>query len=604
MTEDRSLISKVLVPVFFGRHSRDSMTLASRLSSQVTLAGFVPMRNDAELGAGVKRAREVRKVMFAMRRRRGTHCKSRVRVTTTPAQELERLVERSTIDLLVLDLEDRLKSLSFAREFLTFPSCKLALVRGPFPARPKRILVPVRGGPHAELAVRLALELRPQQLTVLHLSDPSKARKSDAPFRALEKVLKQIPEVEIKLMKTRDPAQTILDQSRGYDTLVMGATAQPTQQAVMIGEVPTRILKECRAAVVLVKNQVVARRNIEDESASVNAITLLVDRWFAENTFHANEFRDLADLVQRKRKLGVTISLALPSLNEEKTIDKVIRTVKKSLMEKVPLLDEIVLIDSQSTDRTREIAARHGVPVHVHQKLLPELGPRRGKGEALWKSLLVTHGDILVWIDTDIVNIHPRFVYGVLGPLLLSPNIQFVKGFYRRPLRIGEKVQAGGGGRVTELMARPMLNFFYPELSGIIQPLSGEYAGRRGALEQMCFSSGYGVETGLLIDIFERYGLRSIAQVDLLERIHHNQPLDALGKMAFVILQTVMRRLERKVNLPLLEAVNTSMKIIGSQRGQYFLSVEDLAELERPPMLEVDAYVRSRRTARKFSRKA
>ena len=135
--------------------------------------------------------------------------------------------------------------------------------------------------------------------------------------------------------------------------------------------------------------------------------------------------------------------------------------MKKELMQRVPLLDEIVLIDSDSTDRTREIAAKEGVPVFIHQQLLPNMEPRRGKGEALWKSLLVTKGDIIVWIDTDIVNIHPRFVYGIIGPLLINPQVQLVKGFYRRPLKVGQKMQAGGGGRVTELTARPLLNLFF-----------------------------------------------------------------------------------------------------------------------------------------------
>lgn len=170
-------------------------------------------------------------------------------------------------------------------------------------------------------------------------------------------------------------------------------------------------------------------------------------------------------------------------------------------MPKIPLLDEIVLIDSNSADRTRQIATSLGIPVYIHQELLPQYKPRAGKGEALWKSLYVTRDDLILWIDTDIVNIHPRFVYGLLGPLLLRRDVYFVKGFYRRPLKVGDKIQAAGGGRVTELTARPLLNLFYPELSGLIQPLSGEYGGRRSVLEQIPFSSGYGVEIGLIIDI-------------------------------------------------------------------------------------------------------
>ena len=329
---------------------------------------------------------------------------------------------------------------------------------------------------------------------------------------------------------------------------------------------------------------------VYDESAGVQAISILVDKWFAENTFHADEFKQLDELVELKRKQNLTISLALPALNEEETVGKVISMMKKELMEIAPLLDEIVLIDSNSTDRTREIAKEEGISVYIHQLLLERLGARSGKGEALWKSLLVTSGDIIVWVDTDIVNIHPRFVYGIIGPLLLNPQVQLVKGFYRRPLKVGDKMQAGGGGRVTELTARPLLNLFYPELSGVVQPLAGEYAGRREALECVPFFSGYGVETGLLIDIYERYGLNAIAQVDLLERIHHNQHLEALSKMSFAIIQTVFRKLESRFGSAVLEDVNRSMKLIHYNNKGYFLEVEEIAERERPPMIEVEEY--------------
>jgi glucosyl-3-phosphoglycerate synthase len=315
-----------------------------------------------------------------------------------------------------------------------------------------------------------------------------------------------------------------------------------------------------------------------------------VDRWFAENTYHANEFADLQRLLALKEKQGVTISLALPALNEAENVGNVIRAIKGALLDNVPLLDEIVLIDSNSADQTREIAAGLGLPVYIHQKLLPEYGARIGKGEALWKSLYVTHGDILLWIDTDIVNIHPRFVYGVLGPLLQDPQVQFVKGFYQRPLKSGEVLEKGGGGRVTELTARPLLNLYYPELSGVIQPLSGEYGGRRKALEQMHFFSRYGVEIGLLIETFEKFGLSAIAQVDLLERVHHNQSLEALSKMSFQIQQAVMRRLESRYGQHILEDVNKTMKLIRFEKGNYYLEVEEVAERERPPMIELPEY--------------
>jgi glycosyltransferase involved in cell wall biosynthesis len=372
--------------------------------------------------------------------------------------------------------------------------------------------------------------------------------------------------------------------------VVMGAAARPAPAPTSLGPVTDRVLSECTAGVVVVKTQRPVPAVPESEVAGAEAISILVDKWFAENTFHAREFADLNHLLALKHKQDLTISLALPALNEEATVGKVIQTVKQALMDQVPLLDEIVLIDSDSTDRTREIAADLGVPVFIHQEILPAYGVRTGKGEALWKSLYVTRGDLLVWIDTDIVNIHPRFVYGVLGPLLVNPRIQFVKGFYRRPLKVGDKVQAGGGGRVTELTARPLLNLFYPELSGLVQPLSGEYGGRRAALERLPFYCGYGVETGLLIDVLERYRLPAIAQVDLVERVHHNQPLEALSKMSFAIIQAVIHKLEHRYGRAFLDDVNKTMKLIRYGAHGYSLDVVEIIEKERPPMIEIPEY--------------
>ena len=232
---------------------------------------------------------------------------------------------------------------------------------------------------------------------------------------------------------------------------------------------------------------------------------------------------------------------------------------------------------------TVELQSKQAPRCGLRWELPPKIGPHQ-------VSLSVLRGDLIAWIDTDIINIHPRFVYGIIGPLLLTPSIQLVKGFYRRPLRVREKLQASGGGRVTELTARPLLNLFYPELSGVVQPLSGEYAGRRAALEKAAFFSGYGVETGLLIDVFEQYGLRSIAQVDLLERIHRNQPLEALSKMSFAILQVVLRKIEKRYERAIVEDVNKTMKLIRHSRDGYFLAVEEIAERERPPMISLPAY--------------
>ena len=242
-----------------------------------------------------------------------------------------------------------------------------------------------------------------------------------------------------------------------------------------------------------------------------------------------------------------------------------------------------------------------GIPVYIHQEILPQYGSFVGKGEALWKSLFVVNGDIIAWIDTDIKNIDPRFVYGILGPLLDNPRIRFSKGFYRRPLRQGDKTVAGAGGRVTELTARPFINLFFPELSGLIQPLSGEYAGRRSALEELPFFTGYGVETGMLIDLLDKYGLEGIAQVDLLERIHHNQPLPSLSKMSFTIMQVVFSRLEARNKMRLLDHSNLTMNLVRfSKRRGYYLDQEEIQENERPPMVSIPEYQQKKINADKL----
>lgn len=590
MTKNKvDYIRTALVPVVHGCACEDALNIARQLASDVVLIGMVYVPPRQPLSAGAYEARRVRRQLRELSGGPQVRYKAQVHVSHTPWNDLVNAIAADEPDLLLLDWPRHLEAMHVtASEVLTRPPCDVALVRGPIPAEIRRVLIPARGGPHAELSLRVGLSTQAADLTALHLT-PKNDAGSDAPFRGLAQILKSLPEVKTRSEVTADPARTIIEQAQCADLIVMGATAAPLRSQVSLGEVADRVLKEARAAVLAVKTRRPMPQSPEGVSGS-QAISIVVDKWFAENTYHADEFKRLDRLVALKQEQGVTISLGLPALNEEETVGRVIKTVKWALMDKTPLLDEIVLIDSNSTDRTREIAEDLGIPIYIHQELLPQLGARRGKGEALWKSLLVTRGDIILWIDTDVVNIHPRFVYGVLGPMLVDPTIQFVKGFYRRPLKVGDKIQAGGGGRVTELTARPLLNLFYPELSGVVQPLSGEYGGRRSALEQLPFFSGYGVETGLLIDVYEKYGLDGIAQVDILERIHHNQTLEALSKMSFAILQAVIHKLERRYHLAMLEDVNKSMKLIRHKRGTYFLDVEEIAERERPPMIELLDY--------------
>ncbi len=480
---------------------------------------------------------------------------------------------------------------------LRHPPCDVVVVRLRDNEPWRRVLLPVRGGPHTALACDIALALAEHydaSISVLYAANPRFP--DNTVVRESLQSLRTMPRVTRWLERTIPADQAILAEASDHQAIVIGVTGRRQDPEAPLGSLADRILRQADSTIVLIRHRMAQAEEQAQQIWQQNLdLSATVDRWFAENTFSSTEFDDLRRLHALKQQQGVTISVALPSLNEEATVGEIIGQLQEHLMAEVPLLDELVLIDSGSEDRTREIAAAHGIPVYLHQEILPQYGAFVGKGEALWKSLYVVNGDIIVWCDTDIKNFHPRFVYGLLGPLLRERRLVFSKGFYRRPIQFGEQVQASGGGRVTELTARPLLNLFYPELSGMLQPLSGEYAGRRAALEAVPFFTGYGVETGLLIDLLEQHGLNALAQVDLLERIHRNQELVPLSKMAFAITQVVMQRLEQRQRVSLLEPVNQSMKLITQREdGGFHLELREIRDHERPPMIRIPEYRRLR----------
>jgi glucosyl-3-phosphoglycerate synthase len=308
-----------------------------------------------------------------------------------------------------------------------------------------------------------------------------------------------------------------------------------------------------------------------------------------ENTFHNSQFSDKKRLVELKGKQNLKISLAFPTLNEEKTIGKEILILKTELINRFPLIDEIVVIDSKSSDNTRKIALEQGAKVYISRDILPGKGSYKGKGENLWKSLYVLTGDIIVWIDADIKNIHPKFVYGLVGPLLENPKLSYIKAFYERPVSVNNTYEPGGG-RVTEILVRPLFSIFYPELAQLIQPLSGEYASRRKLLEKLAFSVGYGVELGHLIDIYHTEGPEVIGQVDLDRRIHRNQPVSALGKMSFGILHTFFNRLEKHYRMDLEKLKNKFYSMIVNDDNGYKVNKIEIPIIEREPIFNVKEY--------------
>ena len=267
-----------------------------------------------------------------------------------------------------------------------------------------------------------------------------------------------------------------------------------------------------------------------------------------------------------------TVSVCLPARNEAETVGPIVETLVGQLLEP-GVIDEVLVIDDHSTDATSAVAAAAGARVRASEDILPDYGEGHGKGEVLWKSLLETSGDVVLWCDSDLTGFHHRFVSGLLGPLLCESDVDFVKGFYRRPEAEGE-----GGGRVTELVARPLIALLFGELAGIKQPLSGEYGGRRDLLERLPFVEGYGVEIGLLIDIARSVGTDGIVQVDLDVRHHRNRPLHELGPQAAAIMQTALRRVDRDL-----------VGVVAELVGEHELTTVEAAE--RPPMIEVAEYL-------------
>ncbi len=307
-----------------------------------------------------------------------------------------------------------------------------------------------------------------------------------------------------------------------------------------------------------------------------------VQEWFERRSSRAADWP--ADLL-RAAKGSTTVSVVLPALDEASTVGGIVDAIRRDLMDIAwPLVDEVVVLDSGSTDATAVVASAAGARVVHRDDVLPSVPSVPGKGEALWRSLAATTGDIVVFVDADLLAFHSAYVTGLIGPLLTDSSVHFVKAMYDRPLADGAVVHPGGGGRVTELVARPLLNLHWPQLAGFVQPLAGEYAARRHLLERLPFATGYGVEIALLIDALDAIGLDAMAQVDLGERRHRHHDDLRLGRMAAEIWQTALARLHRDGDQQTVEPTLTQFV---RDASHYLPVTHDVTALERPPLLTV-----------------
>ncbi|MFB6959153.1 glucosyl-3-phosphoglycerate synthase [Streptomyces sp. NPDC056309] len=316
-----------------------------------------------------------------------------------------------------------------------------------------------------------------------------------------------------------------------------------------------------------------------------------VERWLATRSWSVAD-RPLHQILAAKQRTGQSVSVVLPALNEEATVGDIVAVIRRDLVERAPLVDEIVVVDSGSTDRTSEVAAAAGARVVHRDEILPRLPAVPGKGEVLWRSLLVTRGDVICFVDADLREFSSDFVTGIVGPLLTERDVDLVKAMYDRPFTVpgghtskpAAAGQAGQGGRVTELMARPLLNMHWPQLAGFVQPLGGEYAARRSLLEQLPFPVGYGVELGMLVDALHLVGLDALAQVDVGVRRHRHQDGQALGRMAAAIYRTAQLRLARG------HLVRPCLTQFVRGENGFEPRTYDVDTEERPPMAEIAEY--------------
>ena len=630
------LPGRILIPVANPSTAQELVRLGAALmdrkNGSLTVLGIVEVPEGTPLSDGATRARHARRLLQRVLdyAPEGVSIHPIVRIGRRAAEGVVEAATEMDADLIIFGWGGKPSATRPGMEPPVFSStidevvrdspCDIAVVKQGGAIELSRILVPIRGGPHAEMALHVADALARHgggTAIALHVVPPGITEGIRAQAeRALARFIRQhaTSHVEQRVLEAVNVRNAILREADDVDVVVMGAAAVPSTdggETYLFGALPEAVAARSKKTVIVVKtreaigeatfDRLEKRAELlaaaERAASDSRAVPLRVERWFGESNFHHREFGDLDRLVHLKEQAGLTVSLVLPALNEAATIGAIVRRARRDLMERHPLIDELLVMDSASEDRTREIAAAEGARVAVHPQVLARYGSYRGKGEALWKSLYETSGDIVVWADTDVRDWHPRMVYGTIGPLIAEERIQYVKGYYQRPIVEGGVLKEGGGGRVTELVARPLINLFFPELSGLIQPLAGEYAGRRSLLETIPFFTSYAVEIGHLIDVASRVGLEGLGQVDLERRVHRNQELEGLSRMSFVILQAVMKRLEERGKTRLLAEVGSTMKLPRSGQGRLSLEVIELADHERPPMIRIPEYLEKRRNA-------
>ncbi|HYS28141.1 MAG TPA: universal stress protein [Candidatus Limnocylindria bacterium] len=517
-----------------------------------------------------------------------------VRIAHVAAQGIRESALETGSNLLLLESGARDDGLwtNALEDLLYDPPCDVALLRTEAAAPPiTSILLAVRGGPSAELAVQLARSIRASTgatLTLLHIFDPRQSpeerAREEQTFASLTAQVNG-PVIELKGSST-NVRQAIVKEAQQHQLLILGATRSLMHRPMVLGAPLQRMLRRLPGTVMIVKKAgVPTPRPAPARTETRAAITEQVDRWLTENTFDSREFDDLQRLVDRKRRQDLTISLAIPAMPGATGLSATLRSLKLALMGRTPLLDEIVVIEIGGSAASERAARVAGVTVVRPADVLSRYGSFPGSGEAQWKSLHVLKGDLICWIDPAGPPPQPRLVTGLLGPLLTDPDIAYVTAFSRRP-------PTAAPDPLTDFALRPLLNLLFPALSGLIDPLSPDHAGRRAVLESVPFFTGHGLALGLLLAIASAHGPRALAQVEVGPRARR-EPADRQA-MAFAQLQVCLKYLGDRHRVQLVDQVNRTIKQIQYEDERYWIAQTELEDTERPPMVTVPEYFLSR----------
>ena len=589
--------SNILIPVHCAVRGEQVLRLALKLIDEdsaqaVTLVAVTPLQEGSPMSEGAAPAQELRNELERLSdidplvRRL-----ARSIVSHEPWIDIKALTEEFPPDETLVVLPWRSNDAAWRNglvHVLSDPPCDAVVVHSPAGAPAiRKLLLPVRGGPFAALSLQLAVKIAKAsgaEITVLRVLSEDDNPASQLLRESFTGLSDVFPEITHEAQVAGDPGRTIMSMLKDHQAIVLGASAVEGQDP--IGLVASLILQKEDVTTVVVKTKEPFRMPATDTRPKDVPVLVRVERWFAQNTLKSSEFSDPNKLADLKREQGLKISLGLASLNNETTIGNIIGLVREQLVYTTPLLDEIVVIDNGSADSSRRIATAMNVSAYATEDVLSAHGTLRGKGDSLWKSLYLLSGDLVVWMDTDIANPEPAHLLGIIGPLLMDPRIQYVKGFYGTPA-----MQATDRDPIPDVLIRPIISLLFAELAGIADPLAGTHGGRRTALEQIPFYSGHGVLIGLLLDILDRFGLESIAQVDLgaVNRRKTDREQTTPPKTAFSILQVFAQHLEDKGLVTSAFSMERTLKLLHMDHSFHMEEV-DVHEQRRPAMMTVREY--------------